>query len=60
MVAEADGEIVGMAKGELRDGLGHVSLVYLKPEARGQGGGNELLRELVDSTFASRASSMSR
>jgi ribosomal protein S18 acetylase RimI-like enzyme len=47
VVAEADGEIVGVAKGELRDGLGHVSLVYLKREARGQGGGNELLRELV-------------
>ena len=47
VVAEADGEIVGMAKGELRDGLGHVSLVYLKPEARGQGGGHELLHELV-------------
>ena len=36
-----------MAKGELRDGLGHVSLVYLKPEARGRGGGNELVRDLV-------------
>lgn len=47
VVAEEDGEIVGMAKGEERDGLGHVSLVYLKPEARGRGGGNELLRELV-------------
>jgi len=47
VVAEEGGEIVGMAKGEERDGLGHVSLVYLKPEARGKGGGNELLRELV-------------
>jgi len=47
VVAEEEGEIVGMAKGEERDGLGHVSLVYLKPEARGKGGGNELLRELV-------------
>ena len=47
VVAEADGEIVGMAKGELRDGLGHVSLVYLKPEARGRGGGNDLVRDLV-------------
>jgi GNAT superfamily N-acetyltransferase len=47
VVAEADGEIIGLAKGELRDGLGHVSLVYLKPEVRGQGGGHELLRELV-------------
>ena len=47
VVAEDDGEIVGMAKAEERDGLGHVSLVYLKPEARGRGGGNELVRELV-------------
>jgi ribosomal protein S18 acetylase RimI-like enzyme len=47
VVAEANGEVVGMAKGELREGLGHVSFVYLKPEARGQGGGNELVRDLV-------------
>jgi ribosomal protein S18 acetylase RimI-like enzyme len=47
VVAEEDGEIVGLAKSDERDGLGHVSLVYLKPEARGKGGGNELLRELV-------------
>jgi GNAT superfamily N-acetyltransferase len=47
VVAEEDGNVVGMAKGELRDGLGHVSLVYLKPEARGQGGGNDLVRNLV-------------
>jgi [ribosomal protein S18]-alanine N-acetyltransferase len=47
VVAEADGEVIGMAKGELRDGLGHVSLVYLKPEARGRGGGNDLVRDLV-------------
>jgi ribosomal protein S18 acetylase RimI-like enzyme len=47
VVAEIDGEVVGMAKGELREGLGHVSFVYLKPEARGRGGGNELVRDLV-------------
>jgi GNAT superfamily N-acetyltransferase len=47
VVAEEDGEIVGLAKADERDGLGHVSLVYLKPEVRGMGGGNELLRELV-------------
>lgn len=46
-VAEADGEVVGMAKGELRHGLGHVSLLYVRPEARGQGGGKELMRDLV-------------
>jgi [ribosomal protein S18]-alanine N-acetyltransferase len=47
IVAETDGEVVGMAKGVLRDGLGHVSFVYLKPEARGRGGGNDLVRDLV-------------
>lgn len=47
VVAEGDGEVVGMAKGELRDGLAHVSFVYLKPEARGRGGGNDLVRDLV-------------
>jgi len=47
VVAESDGRIVGMAKSELRDGLGHVSFVYLRPEARGQGGGKELLRDLA-------------
>ena len=47
VVAEADGELVGIAKGELRNGLGHVSLVYLAPEARGQGGGRDLLRDLA-------------
>ncbi len=47
VVAQSEGEIVGLAKGELRDGLGHVSLVYLRPEARGQDGGKELLRELA-------------
>ncbi|HKB20561.1 MAG TPA: GNAT family N-acetyltransferase [Gaiellaceae bacterium] len=47
VVAEADGEVVGMAKGDARNGLGHVSLVYLKPEARGRGGGNDLVRDLV-------------
>jgi ribosomal protein S18 acetylase RimI-like enzyme len=47
VVAEANGQVVGMAKGDLREGLGHVSLVYLKPEARGQGGGQMLVRDLV-------------
>lgn len=46
LVAELDGRIVGMAKGELENGLGHVTFVYVRPEGRGQGGGKELLREL--------------
>jgi ribosomal protein S18 acetylase RimI-like enzyme len=47
VVAEEEGELVGMAKGELRDGLGHVSLVYLVPDARGKGGGQDLVRDLA-------------
>ena len=60
VVAEEDGEIFGLAKGEERDGLGHVSLVYLKPEARGRGGGNELRPRARCSASATRGSSMSR
>lgn len=47
VVAEDEGEVTGMAKGELRLGLGHVSLVYVRPEARGQGAGKELVRDLA-------------
>ncbi len=47
LLAERDGEIEGMAKGELRHGGGHVTLVYLRPQARRQGVGKELLRGLV-------------
>jgi ribosomal-protein-alanine N-acetyltransferase len=47
LVAELDGQVVGMAKGEIKHGLGHISFVYLRPEARGQGGGRELVHELV-------------
>jgi len=47
LVAELDGQVVGMAKGEIKHGLGHISFVYLRPEARGQGGGKELVHELV-------------
>ena len=47
VVAETDGEVVGVAKGQLRAGLGHISLVYVRPEARGQGAGKELVRDLV-------------
>src|SRR6266508_2683819 len=47
LVAELDGQVVGMAKGEIRHGLGHISFLYLRPEARGQGGGKALVQELV-------------
>ena len=47
LVAELDGQVAGMAKAQVRLGIGHISLVYLRPEARGQGGGTALVRELV-------------
>ena len=47
LVAERDGEVVGMARGELRHGLGHVSFVYVSPEARRSGLGKALLRALT-------------
>ena len=47
LVAELNGALIGMAKGELRHGLGYVRFIYLRPEARGQGNGKALLRELV-------------
>jgi ribosomal protein S18 acetylase RimI-like enzyme len=47
LLVERDGQIEGMAKGELRHGVGHVTLVYLRPQARSQGMGKALLRELT-------------
>jgi ribosomal protein S18 acetylase RimI-like enzyme len=47
LVAEVDGEVIGMAKGQLREGLGHISFVYLRADARKQGHGKELVRELL-------------
>jgi ribosomal protein S18 acetylase RimI-like enzyme len=46
LVAERDGDVVGMARGELRHGLGHVNFVYVRPEDRRAGLGKALLREL--------------
>jgi ribosomal protein S18 acetylase RimI-like enzyme len=47
LVAEVDGQIAGMARGELRRGLGHVSFLYLVPEHRRRGLGSALLRDLL-------------
>jgi ribosomal protein S18 acetylase RimI-like enzyme len=47
VVAESDGEIVGVARGELRQGLGRVSLVYVLADQRRSGIGTALLRELL-------------
>src|SRR6266545_1553896 len=48
LVAELDGQVVGMAKGEIRHGLGHISFLYLRPEARGRGGAFDRLRARAD------------
>lgn len=47
VVAEDGGEVVGVARGELRHGLGRVSLVYVVADRRRAGIGSALLRELV-------------
>jgi GNAT superfamily N-acetyltransferase len=47
LVAERDGDVVGMARGELRYGLGHVNFVYVRPEDRRAGLGKALLRALA-------------
>jgi N6-L-threonylcarbamoyladenine synthase/ribosomal-protein-alanine N-acetyltransferase len=47
LVVERDGRIAGMARGELRHGLGRVSFVYLLPEHRRHGLGRALVRDLV-------------
>lgn len=47
LVADSDGEIVGTARGEIRQGLGRISLVYVVPDRRQTGIGGALLRELV-------------
>jgi N6-L-threonylcarbamoyladenine synthase/ribosomal-protein-alanine N-acetyltransferase len=47
LVVERDGRIAGMARGELRHGLGRVSFVYLLPEHRRHGLGRALIRDLV-------------
>lgn len=47
LVAESDDDIVGMARGELRQGLGRVNLVYVIGDRRRQGIASALLRELL-------------
>lgn len=46
IVAEEGGEVVGMAKGVLDQGCGHVSFVYVHQRRRGRGSGRALLRAL--------------
>jgi ribosomal protein S18 acetylase RimI-like enzyme len=47
LVAERDGKVAGMARGELRYGVGRVSFIYLLPEHRRHGLGSALVRDLV-------------
>lgn len=47
LVVERDGRVAGMARGELRHGLGRVSFVYLLPEHRRHGLGSALMKDLV-------------
>jgi GNAT superfamily N-acetyltransferase len=46
IVAEEGGEVVGMAKGILDRGCGHVSFIYVDPLKRGRGSGRALLEAL--------------
>ena len=47
LVAERDGKVAGVARGELRHGLGRISFVYLRPEHRRHGLGSALVRDLL-------------
>jgi ribosomal protein S18 acetylase RimI-like enzyme len=47
LIAERDGKIVGVARGDLRHGLGRISFVYLLPEHRRHGLGSALVRDLL-------------
>jgi ribosomal-protein-alanine N-acetyltransferase len=48
IVAEERGELVGLAKGVLDRGCGHVSFVYVRAHDRGQGIGRALVQALCD------------
>jgi ribosomal protein S18 acetylase RimI-like enzyme len=48
VVAEEAGDVIGMAKGVLHQGCGHVSFIYVRPGERGRGSGRALLRALCE------------
>jgi [ribosomal protein S18]-alanine N-acetyltransferase len=48
VLAEEGGEVIGMAKGVLDRGCGHVSFIYVRPSERGHGAGRALLLALCD------------
>lgn len=47
LIGERDGKVAGVARGDLRHGLGRISFVYLLPEHRRHGLGSALVRELL-------------
>lgn len=47
LVAERDGKVAGVARGDLRHGIGRISFVYLLPEHRRHGLGSALVRDLL-------------
>jgi ribosomal protein S18 acetylase RimI-like enzyme len=47
LVAERDGQVAGVARGDMRYGLGRISFVYLRPEHRRHGLGSALVRDLL-------------
>ena len=47
LVAERDGKVAGVARADLRYGLGRISFVYLLPEHRRHGLGSALVRDLL-------------
>ena len=53
IVAEEHGSVVGMAKGVLDRGCGHISFIYVDPQSRRCGCGTALLRMLCE-WFAER------
>lgn len=48
IVAEQDGKVIGIAKGVLDRGCGHISFLYVQEDQRGRGTGNALLRALCN------------
>jgi GNAT superfamily N-acetyltransferase len=48
IVAEEGGEVIGMAKGVLDRGCGHVSFIYVRSSERGRGTSRALLLALCD------------
>jgi len=46
IVAQEGDDAVGMAKGVLDRGVGHISFIYVHPQKRGEGRGKALLRAL--------------